>query len=705
MKRIYLIIVTVLVTYNLANAQNNFKDTIEANNAGFYQSKELLQKKQTDYKNYKINQPQIKVGNKKVKWYIKDTNLSEYGELVKQGWLEKKPSQDFDLDEMKAKDGFEKSYTLYKTKQSDWNSILINKGWKDKKSEAGDDCVEIQVKRADGSDGILYGKLDETKETKSSIAEGYVSASKKETGHEYDEKEIDVQGVKVTLYKKKTVATVSAGDTAKIANMIQTNEIGIKNVKTETDKKIESLKKENEKALQAIESQKISDSKKEELRKEIDKRTKDVIDSINGKATNDIKNLEETNKGLQRQLDSLAKNQDKLLDTIKAIAAVAIVLIGLVVALIFMFFKMKAKKNNIANMNTQNPISEATTTPIQAAATTENKISESQTQPMEQPQHPTLDLPMQEPEQQHKEKPVPPPPAIITDATAFAADAGEWIVVGASAIGKGHISAKMPCQDNHKYEYLGEGWGIAITSDGAGSAENSQIGSKLIVERGVVHFKSLIEREGWMKRNELPSDAKWLQLSYSTLKAIRNDMESVAKTNNVELKSLSATAIVVIHTPEGILATHVGDGRAGYKNEKGEWNAIITPHKGEEANQTIFLQSDFWNIPNYVMSGVLVPESVVVRKKPFAFTLMSDGCESTAWLYNQKDSKTGKYYDPNKPYLGFFSPLEKNLQSFRNDKIALEERKEKWQNFIVSGIQSFANEPDDKTMILGVLHL
>jgi hypothetical protein len=311
-----------------------------------------------------------------------------------------------------------------------------------------------------------------------------------------------------------------------------------------------------------------------------------------------------------------------------------------------------------------------------------------------------------------KPKPSKPKPSkpeqtqiIQTDNVAFAIDADEWIAVGASVTGNGHIAMNLPCQDSHKYEYWGNGWGIAIVSDGAGSALNSHIGSKLVTHRGTVHFKTLAEREGWIQNSKLPGDIDWFRHSYSTLKLIRNEVERFANEKNYPLKSLSATVIVLIHSPYGILTVHVGDGRAGYKNENGEWKALITPHKGEEANQTVFLTSEFWNIPNYTMSGVLVPESTIVREKPFAFTLMSDGCENTAWQYYQKNMQTGYYYDPNKPHPAFFNSLETTLQSYRNENVDLKERKNSWKNFIESGNRSFVKEQDDKTMVLGVLHL
>ena len=278
---------------------------------------------------------------------------------------------------------------------------------------------------------------------------------------------------------------------------------------------------------------------------------------------------------------------------------------------------------------------------------------------------------------------------------------GKWIIVGASVRGNGHIQSDMPCQDNHRFESIGDGWGIAIVSDGAGSAAHSELGSKVVVERGMTHFKNLIEKEEWMKNNVLPTDVEWLQKSYYVLKAIRDDVVMVSKKNNVEVKSLSATCLAVIYSPLGLLAAHVGDGRMGYKSVKGEWKAMMTPHKGEEANQTIFIVSDFWSIPNYVLSDVLVPESIVVREPVKAFALMSDGCENTAWKCTTLDQETGKYYDQNKPFEGFFNPLEETLVSFQAQKVPSQEQQAKWSKFIESGTDGFVREQDDKTMIYG----
>lgn len=292
-------------------------------------------------------------------------------------------------------------------------------------------------------------------------------------------------------------------------------------------------------------------------------------------------------------------------------------------------------------------------------------------------------------------------PKILQESNDSNISYNKWIIVGASVKGNGHIQSNMTCQDNHKFESIGNGWGVAVVSDGAGSALHSELGSNVVVKRGVFHFKNLIEKEGWLKNNTLPTDMEWWQKSYDTLKTIRNEVTLVAKKNNVEVKSLSATCLVVIYSPLGLLAVHVGDGRMGYKSVTGEWKAMMTPHKGEEANQTIFLVSDFWSIPNFALSGVLVPESIVVREPVKAFTLMSDGCENTSWLCTTQNPETGKYFDQNKPFEGFFNPLEETLISFQANNVSDEEQQAKWNKFIESGTDGFVREQDDKTMIYG----
>lgn len=349
-------------------------------------------------------------------------------------------------------------------------------------------------------------------------------------------------------------------------------------------------------------------------------------------------------------------------------------------------------------MDTDSPVAPDTPTIIEVDTDKENDGKSTEVPEKEN------DTPTKNPEPPTEPQPQPKK-SIDPKGKSTAFDADEWIVVGASVQGNGHISMDLPCQDSHMYEYIRDGWGIAITSDGAGSAKLSHIGSAASAARAMIHFKELIEKEKWIEKRILPSDIEWMKMSYQVLKTVKNELELLANNNKCDIKDLSATIIVVIHSPIGLLSVHIGDGRAGYKDMNGEWHSLITPHKGEEANQTIFIPSDFWNIQFYEMSGVSVPESRVVREQVSAFVLMSDGCESTSWLWNQYNETTGKYYDPNLPHRIFFESLIKTLQLFRKEKTPLEERREKWYKFIKEGNKSFVKETDDKTMILGALYM
>ncbi len=288
------------------------------------------------------------------------------------------------------------------------------------------------------------------------------------------------------------------------------------------------------------------------------------------------------------------------------------------------------------------------------------------------------------------------------DCEAFITHDDGWIIMGASVIGRSHVDLKTPCQDSLGYCKLGNGWGIAVTSDGAGSAKDSEIGSKIVVSRAIEYFKRLVIEESWQKSESLPPDYDWMKCSYKALKSIRDDLALFAEKEGKIISDFNSTIIVFIHTPNGALVCHVGDGRAGYKDETGNWHSAITPHKGETANQTIFITTDFWQFHFFETKKVPVPESRVIREKISAFTLMSDGCEKSTWLCNQFDSITKLYYDPNMPYPDFFNPLIKQQKNMLDDEhISLDDMKNGWIRLLVEGNDKIKYEMDDKTLILG----
>jgi Protein phosphatase 2C len=271
----------------------------------------------------------------------------------------------------------------------------------------------------------------------------------------------------------------------------------------------------------------------------------------------------------------------------------------------------------------------------------------------------------------------------------------KWIYAYASAIGNSHISENIPCQDYCTVENY-DNYSIAIVCDGAGSCSNSQIGSKNVTEFCLFQFGNLIKKHNWNKK--LPSQNYWQNEAKKTLRIIKEDLVNYSINNSLEFKSLSCTVIVTIVLKNGLLVTHIGDGRAGYCNMKDEWFSTITPFHGELANQTVFITSDIWNdenIDNYI-------ESKVIKAQVKAFCLLSDGCEKASFECNLFNQETETYFDPNKPYPLFFNPNLKILPELHRQNKTKEEINTLWKTFLTNGNEKLRIEPDDKTMILGV---
>ena len=280
----------------------------------------------------------------------------------------------------------------------------------------------------------------------------------------------------------------------------------------------------------------------------------------------------------------------------------------------------------------------------------------------------------------------------------------QWIVVADSVTGKSHLASSIPCQDAHFTKPIRRNWGIAIVCDGAGSAKNSHKGSEFTATEALPRFfEELVNKEGWIDRNRLPTQEEWQEKATAQFRQALLALMHVARDNNVDIASLACTAIVVIYSPLGLLVAHIGDGRAGFCDEQGNWQAIIIPHKGEESNQTIFLSSSAWHMDDELrMSGVRVPECRVISVKPKAFVLMSDGCEQHSFECSVLNSTTGQWSDPNRPYEKFFNPLVDTLRQMA-DSATTVDMPAKWKQFLESGNEGLRNESDDKTMVLGLL--
>ncbi len=270
---------------------------------------------------------------------------------------------------------------------------------------------------------------------------------------------------------------------------------------------------------------------------------------------------------------------------------------------------------------------------------------------------------------------------------------GGWFLIGATIIGEGHKEAGQICQDAHAVTLLDSGWGVAVVSDGAGSADASHQASAYIAQVMVRKAKEMLLQEDWIVSASLPTAATWKDAARGLFLEVRADLIEMAHNQEHTPEDFYATAILMIFSPAGILLAHIGDGRAGYLDDQDTWHAAMTPTVGEQVGQTVFVTSDLNAYPDLLGTSVIA-ESVK------AFTLMSDGCEHGCWLTVSFDQTTNTYHRVNLPHDDFFNTNIRYFKKMLADKEPIE-ISGAWKTYLSEQNEAFRTESDDKTIIIG----
>lgn len=268
----------------------------------------------------------------------------------------------------------------------------------------------------------------------------------------------------------------------------------------------------------------------------------------------------------------------------------------------------------------------------------------------------------------------------------------DWVVGGASGVGYRHILQNKPIEDNFYYESWGNGWGIAVVSDGAGSREKSAIGSRLVSHLYAPRFfKNNLKK--FFDTSVLPSSAQWQKISLRSLYECTYMLNDYSIQHHDDVKLYGCTVIVIVYTPLGILCSHIGDGRACYRDKAGLWHAYMKPYSPnpENPNVTVFITSPIWG--NLKTAQEYVGYHVV--QDVTAFALLSDGVESYCFNCTPRDPTMGD--DPNTPSQDFFDGIYQDFTSVKADKSKIEQ---KIDDYLINN-PHLANELDDKTLVFG----
>ena len=82
-------------------------------------------------------------------------------------------------------------------------------------------------------------------------------------------------------------------------------------------------------------------------------------------------------------------------------------------------------------------------------------------------------------------------------------------VIGISYRGNSHIKSDTPCQDCHIFSKINDKWSIAIVSDGAGSAKNSDQGSRAVCAAFKYYMEKLIQENAVLQNGHILDEKSW----------------------------------------------------------------------------------------------------------------------------------------------------------------------------------------------------
>jgi len=242
-----------------------------------------------------------------------------------------------------------------------------------------------------------------------------------------------------------------------------------------------------------------------------------------------------------------------------------------------------------------------------------------------------------------------------------------WRAIAVSVTGTSHEKGGKPCQDAHNYQILPNGVLVAAVADGAGSATHSDLGAHIAVYTAVEKISQLLP----LPEND--SDRRVLMLDVLTF--ARESVVIEAEAQNVPVRDLASTLILVVATHNLVLAAQIGDGAAVVRDINGNLTALTTPLSGEYANETTFLVS-----PNAIESAQIN----IWHDTPAQLAIFSDGLQRLALKIPEAT-----------PHEPFFSPLFQFVSQMQDETVAFEELK----NFLKSS-RVTSRTDDDLTLFL-----
>lgn len=178
--------------------------------------------------------------------------------------------------------------------------------------------------------------------------------------------------------------------------------------------------------------------------------------------------------------------------------------------------------------------------------------------------------------------------------------------------GESHIKKDLPCQDyscTKRMTHLDQEIIIAAISDGVGSCEYSQIGSKVAVESFIGCLTFNIEN----KVKEFSEDTILTILKHAFHYSL-SQINKTSEKDELPFLEYDCTLTGVVYVGDTLYFGHVGDDGIVALYSDGKYEMITDRHKGEEANSVFPLrEEDTWQFGKCesIVSCVLMTDGVL----------------------------------------------------------------------------------------------
>lgn len=196
----------------------------------------------------------------------------------------------------------------------------------------------------------------------------------------------------------------------------------------------------------------------------------------------------------------------------------------------------------------------------------------------------------------------------------------------ASAVGTAHDDLGLPCQDYVSRMRRPPIFAIAL-ADGAGSAEHSEAGARIVVKRMLKLLRSDFHHllAAFQDSGETVND----HMVDLILTPLKRSLQRWAKINGTPIHSLASTLLFAATDGQQYFCGQLGDGRmAIFNRDISRAESVFEPVKGEFFNQTVFVTSPLAHTGLNLKSGV--------TNDVGGFAIMSDGTEES--LFNRAEA-------------------------------------------------------------------